>query len=366
VREGDFRPKRQFLLQIDPTIYQANLQRAQAAMSQSEAGAVQARATRDQSTRALTRTKELREQNPNLISQEQLEQAQTASDIAEANLTASQHLVEQARAGPAGGTRPARENHLVAPMPGRVTRLAVERGRGRGAGNVLPRDRFVAHDLGSLGHSDEGAGRRDRRRGGCIWRFGRVTIDAFSGHAFQSGASPKSPQAILTGRRRPETRSIVTSTESPRCSRTTSVSSTCNLRLNDREIPRFVSNKPVSRENVPGTATSPSSTAKPRDAPRHRSERVGFRELVACLCRPAHALLHEVLRRCQVGLGDISDAVWDCSSCSCEMRFRVLLAQLPWWRVRARVELVARGRALDGAGLRLRHRCLRAAARFAW
>src|SRR5258707_14584099 len=92
VREGDFVQKGQFLLQIDPTIYQANLQRAQAAMSQSEAGAVQARATRDQSTRALTRTKELREQNPNLISQEQLEQAQTASDIAQANLNTSHQL----------------------------------------------------------------------------------------------------------------------------------------------------------------------------------------------------------------------------------------------------------------------------------
>src|SRR5881397_260071 len=99
VREGDLVQKGQFLLQIDPTIYQANLQRAQAAMSSAEAGAVQARATRDQSQRALQRTKELREQNPNLISQEQLEQAQTAFDIAEANWTASQHLVEQARAG---------------------------------------------------------------------------------------------------------------------------------------------------------------------------------------------------------------------------------------------------------------------------
>src|SRR6266705_4220202 len=51
VREGDFVEKGQFLLQIDPTIYQANMQRANAAMSQAEAGAVQARATRDQSTR---------------------------------------------------------------------------------------------------------------------------------------------------------------------------------------------------------------------------------------------------------------------------------------------------------------------------
>src|SRR5712664_4533513 len=104
------------------------MQRAQGSMSQAEAGAVQARATRDQSQRALTRTKELREQNPNLISQEQLEQAQTASDIAEANLTASQHLVEQSRAGLQEARDQLAKTHLVAPMAGRVTRLAVEEG----------------------------------------------------------------------------------------------------------------------------------------------------------------------------------------------------------------------------------------------
>ncbi|OLC06718.1 MAG: hypothetical protein AUH41_12120 [Gemmatimonadetes bacterium 13_1_40CM_66_11] len=128
VREGDLVQKGQFLLQIDPTIYQANMQRANAAMSSAEAGAVQARATRDQSQRALQRTKELREQNPNLISQEQLEQAQTAFDIAEANLTASQHLVEQSRAGLQEARDQLAKTHLIAPMAGRVTRLAVEEG----------------------------------------------------------------------------------------------------------------------------------------------------------------------------------------------------------------------------------------------
>src|SRR6266850_2630199 len=128
VREGDLVQKGQFLLQIDPTIYQANLQRAQAAMSSAQAGAVQARATRDQSQRALTRTKELHEQNPNLISQEQLEQAQTAFDIADANWTASQHLVEQARAGLQEARDQLAKTHLIAPMAGRVTRLAVEEG----------------------------------------------------------------------------------------------------------------------------------------------------------------------------------------------------------------------------------------------
>ena len=128
VREGDLVQKGQFLLQIDPTIYQANLQRANAAMSSAEAGAVQAKATRDQSQRALARTKELREQNPNLVSQEQLEQAQTAFDIAEANLTASEHLVEQSRAGLQESRDQLAKTHLVAPMDGRVTRLAVEEG----------------------------------------------------------------------------------------------------------------------------------------------------------------------------------------------------------------------------------------------
>ena len=89
---------------------------------------MQARASRDQAQRALTRTKELREQNPNLISQEQLEQAQTAFDIAEANQTAAEHLIEQARAGYQEARDQLAKTHLVAPMAGRVTRLAVEEG----------------------------------------------------------------------------------------------------------------------------------------------------------------------------------------------------------------------------------------------
>src|SRR5260370_34082314 len=93
VREGEFVQKGQFLLQIDPTVYEANLQRASAAMSSAQAGAVQARATRDQSQRALQRTKELREQHPNLISPEQMAQAQTAFVIAHAHLTDAHHLV---------------------------------------------------------------------------------------------------------------------------------------------------------------------------------------------------------------------------------------------------------------------------------
>lgn len=128
VREGDLVRAGQFLLQIDATIYEANLQRAQAALSAAEAGAVQARANRDQARRALERTKELRAQNPNLVSPEQLEQAQTAFEIAESNLTASQHNVAQARAAKREASDQLAKTRLVAPMAGRVTRLAVEEG----------------------------------------------------------------------------------------------------------------------------------------------------------------------------------------------------------------------------------------------
>jgi HlyD family secretion protein len=128
VREGDLVERGQFLLQIDATIYQANLQRAQAAMSSAEAGAVQARANRDQAQRGLQRTKELREQNPNLVSPEQLEQAQTMFDVAEANWTAARHMVEQSRAALQQARDQLAKTRLVAPMAGRVTRLAVEEG----------------------------------------------------------------------------------------------------------------------------------------------------------------------------------------------------------------------------------------------
>src|SRR5207249_3975227 len=128
VREGDLVTKGQFLLQIDPTIYQANLQQAEATLASSQAAAVQAKANRDQADRALGRTKELHTQNPNLVSQEQLEQAQTAFDIAEANLTAAQHQVDQARAAVRSASDNLRKTTLLAPMAGRVTRLAVEEG----------------------------------------------------------------------------------------------------------------------------------------------------------------------------------------------------------------------------------------------
>jgi HlyD family secretion protein len=128
VHEGDYVKKGQFLLQIDPTIYEANVQRAQALQSSAEAGAVQARANRDQARRALDRTKELRAQNEQLVSPEQLDQAQTAYDVAQALSQSADHQVDQARAGLREARDQLAKTRIVAPMSGRITRLAVEEG----------------------------------------------------------------------------------------------------------------------------------------------------------------------------------------------------------------------------------------------
>src|SRR2546427_11518135 len=128
VKEGDFVAKGQFLLQIDPTIYEANLQQAEATFASSQAAAVQARANRDQAERALQRTKELHGQSSNLVSAEQLEQAQTAFDVAEAVWNSAQHQVEQARAAVQSTCDQLRKTHIGPPVSGRVARLPVQEG----------------------------------------------------------------------------------------------------------------------------------------------------------------------------------------------------------------------------------------------
>jgi HlyD family secretion protein len=128
VHEGDLVAKGQFLLQIDPTIYEAGLQRAQASYASAQASLVQSIASRDQASRALDRTKQLKQQDPNLVSNEQMEQSQTAYNVAEAVANSAQHQVDQARAGMQEARDQLAKTRIVAPMAGRVTRLAVEEG----------------------------------------------------------------------------------------------------------------------------------------------------------------------------------------------------------------------------------------------
>ena len=127
-REGDMVERGAVVVRIDPTQYQAGVERAQAMLASAEAGAAQARANRDQAERAYVRARDLRAQNPQLLSQEALETAETQRAVAIANLDAALRQVDQARAGLREMQDALSKTTITAPMSGRITRLAVEEG----------------------------------------------------------------------------------------------------------------------------------------------------------------------------------------------------------------------------------------------
>ncbi|KPK78525.1 MAG: hypothetical protein AMS25_14880 [Gemmatimonas sp. SM23_52] len=104
------------------------MQRAEAALSSTQANAAQARANRDQAQRTLNRTRRIREQSPELISDEELEAAETNFDVQQALFEAAEHSVAQARANLREARDLLAKTVIQAPMSGRVTRLNVEQG----------------------------------------------------------------------------------------------------------------------------------------------------------------------------------------------------------------------------------------------
>lgn len=128
VREGDTVAHGQLLLRIEPQQYEAAVARARAMLASAEASAIQARANREQARRAVERTRQLRAQNANLVSDEQLEQAETSYEVAAAVARSAEHQVEQARAALEEAREQLAKTVIRAPMAGQVTRLAVEAG----------------------------------------------------------------------------------------------------------------------------------------------------------------------------------------------------------------------------------------------
>ena len=128
VKEGDMVTRGQVVIRIDPAQYEATVERMQAMLASAQATAAQARANRDQAQRAYTRARDIRQQNPNLVSQEALEQAQTANEVAVANFDAASRQVDQSRAALSEAQDALSKTTILAPMAGRITRLAVENG----------------------------------------------------------------------------------------------------------------------------------------------------------------------------------------------------------------------------------------------
>lgn len=128
VKDGDMVTKGQFLLEIDPTQYQANVERATAAVAGARSQAAQAKPSLIQAQRSYARLAALKKANPTLVSDEQLEQLRTSVEVAQAQLDAATHAIDQASASLNDARSSLSKTTIVAPMSGRITRLNVEQG----------------------------------------------------------------------------------------------------------------------------------------------------------------------------------------------------------------------------------------------
>lgn len=128
VKEGDMVKKGQFLLQIDPATYQADVQREAAGVASARADLARAKANLEQSQNSYRRSSEIVKENPALISAEQLEQLKTTVDVNNALYQAALHTVDQMNAALQNSQSSLAKTTILAPMDGRITRLAVQQG----------------------------------------------------------------------------------------------------------------------------------------------------------------------------------------------------------------------------------------------
>ena len=128
VKEGQMVSKGQFLLEIDPAIYQAAVQRQDAALAAARAEAVRAKASYDNAVSQYNRLNEIKKSNPTLIADEEIERVRTTADVNSAAYEAARHNVAQTEATVRDARSSLAKTVIVAPMAGRVTRLNVELG----------------------------------------------------------------------------------------------------------------------------------------------------------------------------------------------------------------------------------------------
>ncbi len=128
VQEGQMVTRGQFLLEVDPSQYVANAERATAAVASARSQVAQSRPGLAQATRNYDRLLALKKANPTLVSEEQLEQLRTQVEVAEAQLQAAIHAVDQATASMRDARSSLGKTTITAPMSGRITRLNVEQG----------------------------------------------------------------------------------------------------------------------------------------------------------------------------------------------------------------------------------------------
>ena len=128
VDEGDDVQEGQVLLRIDQTQFQAAVAQWRAGLSQREAQAAQQNASLIQARREYDRMQGLWTRDSTLVSRQQVDDAGTQAEVAQALFTAAEHGVDQASATLAEAEDRLSKTTIRAPISGKVTRLNIELG----------------------------------------------------------------------------------------------------------------------------------------------------------------------------------------------------------------------------------------------
>ena len=127
VEEGQWVERGALILRIDPSQYEAQVRQAQASVAQNRAREAEARAQLLKAQSDARRAEQLA-QGRELISAQDVDNARTQAQVANATLQAARFAVQQAEASLAQSQDQLRKTTIVAPMAGRVVRLNIHEG----------------------------------------------------------------------------------------------------------------------------------------------------------------------------------------------------------------------------------------------
>lgn len=126
VKEGDSVRKGQFLLELDPTQYRAQLRQSQAALDAAKSNLRLSEVSLEQSESLLRRKESLFERK--LVSPEEIETARTQRDADRARVDVNREEVARTNAAISSAQDNLRKTIFTSPIDGTVTQLNVERG----------------------------------------------------------------------------------------------------------------------------------------------------------------------------------------------------------------------------------------------
>ena len=161
VKEGQQVKKGDLIVKIKPDVYIANRNQAEASYQSSLAGRATAEANLRKAEADFNRSKGLFEAK--LIPQSDFDQAQASYDVAQAQLTSSDHQVEMAKASRASAKEELDKTTIVSPLTGTISKLNSQLGE-----RVLGTVQNIGngnHDHRGLERHGGARGRRRNRRG---------------------------------------------------------------------------------------------------------------------------------------------------------------------------------------------------------